>query len=747
MQKNWRSSLAMIVVSLVLVPMIFSPVALAGEGSTTSAVLKGQTMEIEIPEITLEKAIQIVKTNFDVPSVYTDFNSSYNTYDNRQAWSLRWNGLSGSPGEFSAEVNALNGDILSINYWKNDDRLSNSGVLPTITKANAQEISDKLLTRLLGERAGQLRLVPSDQAVVPINNNSSANYSLQYQRLLNDIPFLSNGVNVQVSCTDGHITSYNLNWSEVKAPEVKGLIEVSQAEQAFAVSSPFKLKYWTPAFYRPLAAGQKQDAKLVYQLTGQSGGAIDAFTGEPLQLDEGERLLTDFYGNGSMGSAKAELIGSIAKENQVLTPQEQQEVESTAKLLKQDEAIAAVQRWIGIPDNLTLRSANLSTDWRSTEKRIWNFDWNYSGTEKEAEKPQYLSARVSATTGELLNFNSSYPQNGNDKGAFDWATVQMVAEEFLQRVQPEKFSQVSLDSESNLNQKMGPEPWNIQRLSYHRVANGVDFPDNGMTINVDPVSGIVTGYDLNWSESNLPSVSDILTKDKCVESFLKVRPLTLTYVRIYSNGVLGNLRLVYIPLDHDRGMPLSNNLDAKSGELLDYLGQPLEKGPKPYSFSDLIGVNGAPELAALGQAGLFGDFGNSFKPQDKMGIASLLRAMYLSQFGLGGNTSLTEGEVMTKAKEQGWLKEDLQPGDTVNRELLAKVLIRYIHLNKLAELKDIYQVKFQDAAQINPDALGFIALANSTGILKVEGQMLVPGESVSRAEAAVALFRALSWRN
>ena len=102
---------------------------------------------------------------------------------------------------------------------------------------------------------------------------------------------------------------------------------------------------------------------------------------------------------------------------------------------------------------------------------------------------------------------------------------------------------------------------------------------------------------------------------------------------------------------------------------------------------------------------------------------------------------------MTKAKEQGWLKEELQPGDPVNRELLAKVLIRYIHLNKLAELKDIYQVNFQDTAQINPDALGYIALANSTGIIKVEGLMLAPGDAVSRAEAAVALFRALGWRN
>lgn len=401
-----------------------------------------------------------------------------------------------------------------------------------------------------------------------------------------------------------------------------------------------------------------------------------------------------------------------------------------------------------ISDNLTLRSANLRNDWRNTDKRIWNFDWNNNSEfEKSGGKPQYLSARVSATTGELLGFNISYQQTGKTEVTLDQDEVQKLGEEFLKRVQPERFGEVAFDPERNAIGKMLPEPWNTRYLSYHRVANGVDFPDNGMTVTVDPVAGIVTGYELNWSESNLPSVSGILTKEKGVESFIKARPFNLFYVRINSNGVPGDLRLVYLPIDHDRGMPLSNTLDAKSGELLDYEGQPLGKGPKPFQFTDLTGVSGAEEIAALGQAGLFGDFGNSFKPEEKMGIASLLRAIYYSRFGLSGSTSLTEVEIMNKAKEQGWVKEDIQPGDPVNRELLAKVLLRYIQLNKLAELKNIYLVPFQDTAEINPDALGYIALATSTGILKVEGLTLSPRDTVSRSEAAVSLFRSLGWRN
>ncbi|HBV88796.1 MAG TPA: hypothetical protein DEF42_19665 [Desulfosporosinus sp.] len=742
MKNNWRSLLAGIVVACLLVPATSAPLALAGETSAFPAV-----GTLAIQAVNLEKAIQIVKTNFDVPSEYTDFSSSYNTYDDRHVWALRWNGTAERPGEFAAEVNALNGDIVSMNYWKNEDQLANSPSVPTISKARAQEISEKLLSRLIGKRTEELRLIPNELEIVPLSYGSF-NYSFQYQRLINGVPFLNNGVNVQVSSNYGHVTSYNLNWNDVKAPDAKGVISIEQAQQAFTAAPFFKLEYWIPSYYRPLTVGQKQEAKLVYRLKGDnSGGAIDALTGKPLQLNPGEWLATDAYGVGGMGSAKESRSGLANDTVPVLTPQEQQEVDRTAKLLKQDEAIAAVKRWIEIPTNLTLRSANLGKEWRSTDKRIWSFDWSNMTPNKEQGHPQYLSARVSASTGELYGFSFSTQPNDKTEMKFDRAAAQNLAEEFLKKVQPERFTQVVLDPEIEMSSKMNPEPWNNQAFSYKRVVNGIDFPENGMIVNVDPVTGKVTNFELNWSEYDLPSVSGILSKDKAVESFLKARPLTLTYVRIYTNGMPGDLRLVYLPIVKDRSIQASNILDAKSGELLDYQGQPVEKGPKPFGFTDLTGVNGAAEIAALGQAGLFGDYGNSFKPLEKISVDSMMRAMYLSRFGVWGNADLTEKEVISKAKELGWLKEDIKSGDPVNRELLAKILLRYIQLNKIAELKNIYQVGYKDADQISSDAHGYVAIASSTGIIKVEGELLAPRETVTRAEAATALFRALGWRN
>ena len=120
---------------------------------------------------------------------------------------------------------------------------------------------------------------------------------------------------------------------------------------------------------------------------------------------------------------------------------------------------------------------------------------------------QYLSARVSATTGELFGFNTYYQQTGKTEAKLDRAASQKLAEVFLTRVQPDRFREVTLENVDNSNGKMQLEPWNTQYFSYLRVVNGINFPYNGISIQVDPVVGKVTGYDLNWSVYNFPGVS------------------------------------------------------------------------------------------------------------------------------------------------------------------------------------------------------------------------------------------------
>ena len=749
MLRHWRYRLALPLAVLFLAQMLIGPAGLQAAAVPAEKVAAPvAVLTPEKPQISLEQAIKIAKTGFEVPQGYTDFSSGFSTYNDRQTWSLRWSNPTGQGGDFSVQVDAVSGEIVNMNYWKYvDSSTGNVPVVPAITKPQAVAIANQLVSRLLPDKVGELVLVPLDNQIIPIGNYGVASYNVQYQRRIKGIPFNGNSVNIQVSGDDGHIISYSLNWTKTNIPEAQGVIGLDKAQQAFAANSMLKLQYWVPAPFKPLAKGENQKARLVYQLVGQNGGAIDAFTGEPVKLGAGEWLAADAMAQSGMGGAEKGAASGANVPAPVLTPEEQNEVNQTAELLSRDGAIAAVERWVEIPADLQLRAANLNLDWHNPRKRIWSFDWNPGDTTTEETTVRYLNARVDARTGELLGLNVAYQNPGKAESALDRAAARRIAEDFLKKVQPQRFAAVSLDEQTNISGKPVPAKGEIQYFSYHRIANGIDFPGNGMSVSVDPVAGKVTNYDLNWPEIDLPGTDGILTQAAANEAFLKVRPLTLTYVQIYSQGMPGAVRLVYLPTVPDRSAPTSNTMDAKTGELLDYQGRLLAQAPKPYVFSDLAGTTGEKEIGLLGQAGLFGDYGNLFKATEKMTLVSLLRAMYLSRFGFWNNTSLTDTDILAKAKEVKWLKEDLQPGAEVSRELLAKLMIRYIFLEKAADLKGIYQVSFRDAASINPDALGYVALATGAGILRVDGDSFGPQTAVTRAEGALSLFKALTWRS
>lgn len=748
MRKKGRFSLAVMTIAFLLVPLVSTPFVLAEEVTFVQDAAVDVIAQAD-PSITLEEAITIVKTNFEVPEEYINFNTGFSTYFDRQVWSLNWSGPEGDGGYFSAEVNALTGDIINMNCWEGSKLKDQAEAMLALTKEEAQNISDELLARLLGERVADLRLIPNEREIVPLSYYGWEGYSFQYQRLINDVPFLNNGVSVQVAKNDGIVTSYYLNWSEVQAPEPKGIMGSNQAEKAFAEAPFFKLRYFLPYGIRPLADGQnqKQEAKLVYELTGQNQGAIDAFTGEPLKSDN--RVTYDMDAGVARSESAKEMSGGMGVFDSAqieLTPQERQELELSGQLIKQDAAIEAVKKWVEIPASLTLRSVSLSRDYMNSDVRCWQFEWNQTGSERKEGEPSYFVATVNASNGELTSFHSGYSVANKTETALDQETVQKLAEDFLKKIQPEKFKQVTLvDEENNYKLMVTPDPWSVKYFSYQRVVNGIDFPENSLSVGVDPVSGKITDYSYSWVNYDLPGVEGVMSKEAGVKAFLQARPLTLAYIQTYTDGLPGDLRLVYLPYNQDRSIPTSNIMDAKSGELLDYQGKPLQEGPKPYIFTDLRGVSGSQEIATLGRAGLFGDFGNSFRPQEQMTVASLLRAMYYNKVGLYGNTGLTDEEILTKVKEQGWVKEEVQAGDPVRREFLAKVLLRYMNFTNLAELPDIYRVDFEDAAQISPDALGYVALASGTGIIQVTGEIFAPQDGVSRAEAALAFYRALNW--
>ena len=98
------------------------------------------------------------------------------------------------------------------------------------------------------------------------------NYSFQYVRYANDIPYRDNGISVSVDQNTGKIMSYSLNWFEnISFPGLSGVLTPNQALTAYAAQNGSDIYYIT--------AGEG-NAALVYDFVNRS--LINPFTGKAM---------------------------------------------------------------------------------------------------------------------------------------------------------------------------------------------------------------------------------------------------------------------------------------------------------------------------------------------------------------------------------------------------------------------------------------------------------------------------------
>ncbi|GAB6274866.1 MAG: S-layer homology domain-containing protein [Peptococcaceae bacterium] len=696
------------------------------------------------PAVSLEQAIRTVKVNLTIPKECTRFTSSYTSEQDHQTWSLNWNAPEEPGGSFNVQVDAKTGEILNMNTWKPEKRSELGLRIPAVSEAKARQVADELLRRLLPERLPDLQPVTTEDQLIPLYDGSFT-YTFRWQRKVNGVLFPGNEVTVGVRGDDGQVASYNLDWTKASLPAAAGAISPVKARQAFERAGMLELQYFLPPSPRPVTAEdeQKRCVQLVYRLYHPSGGVIDAFSGEPLVLP-GKWLRQNSADSGKdqmVGGNKMTIPGNTVVP---LSPEEIKEIEKTAKLITKEEAVASVKKWVAVPKNLTLEQANLASHWQSPDVRLWHLNWRTDKNRTSGSR--YMSAQVNALTGELTGFDLSSPLAGAEKpGILDRAAAQKMAAEFLQKIQSQRFREVKLDEIDPLNEprilKKGQNPPD-QFFKYRRVVNNIPFPDDGMTVRVDTVTKRIIYYNLEWSNLAFPAPEGILGTKAATDAFLKIRLLTLSYVQVYGPSGPGEVRLVYQPLAAP-GIPASDLFDARTGEFLDRKGKPLSLRPRAYRFNDIAGNFAEKEISLLGRAGIFGEYGDAFRPGEKVTVVSLLRAMLMAKGNLWDGGKLTDQEILKRARKQGWLKEDLPPGGTVRRENLVKLLVRMLNLDRAARVEGIYRVPYADAASLSPGSLGYVALAWGLGIVKTDGANFVPGHEVTRAEAAVALVQTL----
>jgi len=702
------------------------------------AVYPANTLGSEKSSITVEQAVQVVKDNFSIPENYTRLNTGYNENNNRATYSLNWNSDEQPGGSFNAEVDAASGEILNISQW--NEWLKPSFKLPVLSSKDALKIATDLIAKLVSKHQSEMKLEIDKQQVFRLNNSQPFTYNFRWTRIVNGIPFPENGVSMSVSGNDGQVINYHYNWTEdLEFPVASNVISLEKARQVFTDTPMLELQYFLPPVMHSQTI-EPQRVLLVYQLTNKYyGGAVDALTGKPMTLDQhavAYKSPSIVGGISASAATTTSRILSTVASSPVTEPSTNQDTPENSQQISQSEAVEIVKKMVTIPKDFILRNSSLNPDWQNPSEEVWELQWNTESFNTGEQR--YLTARVNAKTGDLVGFNLSYGSNQDDKSKpMKRKDAQKLADDFLKRAQPERFGLVKVESVDFYG---GGIPSNIQIFNYVRVVDGIPVSRNGMFIIVDTVAKQVVNYEMNWNNQEFPSSSNVIPLNQVTEQFLQIRPLALKYSLIIQSNGQQEIRLVYQPkIEYDMYAPVI--LDAKTGDPMDWYGKPQSQWSEANTYLDIQGNYAEKEIGIMGLTGAFGEYKENFRPDEKITTGSLLRAMLTAE-GTYQHRVLNDEDVLKIALERGWLHEDVKLESELSREELSKIMIRLINMEQSARVKGIYAVSFTDADTIQPDSLGYIALAWGLGILKIEDNTLHPNQAVTRAEAAYALVHA-----
>ena len=632
------------------------------------------------------------------------------------------------------------GTVTSYNNYKPSDYTKRK--FPKVSRQEAALKAEDFIKKVNPGALSQVRLNENNQPV-----QMEFNYNFNYTRVFNGIPFYNNFITVDVNNETGEIQNYYLNWTEdLEFPPADKVISIEEARKAY------KEKLGLRLVYNHTYEDNKVKVYAAYVPKYDSGYCIDALTGEKVELVPG------YFGPypGGMGDGR---MGSMNMEKAVsydyapaLTPDELNAVEKVSRLIKKEdaEARARASKHIGLSGNFKLSSASLSKEWGLPDEFTWHLYFEYppNGDNNEFKS---VSARINALTGEIRGFYISN-NNSSAEGKFDEAASKAAVEKFLKEMQPDKYSQTEYDETMKgypiLLADKRPAQYNFR---FVRKVNGVYFPGNALTVGYDAVNGKILSYDMSWFDIAYPSVDGAASLESVYEILFREIGLELQYSQKYPIDYYGKfssevsntkpeVKLVYAL---KRNKP--QIFDANTGVILNYNGEPY-KEIKPVNYTDIKGSFAEKQIIALAEYGIALE-GTAFKPDNNITQKDFLLLLSKTMnyydpepYSAAGNNKETEQLYNFMIREGVVKPGEKAPDAVLTRENGIKFIIRALKYDRVADIKGIFLCTFKDKDKINPDLTGYVSIAQGLKIVSGSNGYLNPGDSLTRAQAAVMIY-------
>ena len=694
----------------------------------------GADMEQALAEVTA-----LVKDTLRVDDGYTEFYGDLYE-DLTLQWSLNWSDEDRSLSVTCDEAGKIM-DVYSYVYTDSSDRFYGfDPAFPALTAEEARAQAEEWLGCLLGE--GETGRIDRTSSTL----GEDGNYRFYGTVLLNglespvtfNLRIDKNGLK-SYSRSDGYGTYVG------SVPAADTAVTEQAAGEALFETVEMELYYvWDE---------QAGEARLQYVPVG-AYTVVDGVTGETVDMDAlyASFLQGDGVGYAVEESAAAETVMAMdgGRGTANLSETELASIANYGAAMTQEalDAILRSMTALGLTEDFTVQRCSFAMDGETgditatlrytaplTEDELYGYSREeyeeYAAWSETLTVYKYVT--MDAKTGELLSLSTSYPLWEREDAVYRTA-VEQIARDFIAQYAVDMAPETDLCTLSGYDQG--------STLTFARVANGYFYPENYLTVEVNPATGTVDGYRVQWDEDvTFADPAGIVTGAEAGAAYVAALDVTLGYVawpeeirrddpellRYAEWGYtwVESLRLAWYYGGTDEVFAV----DAHTGEARrDTAG-----GDGVYTYTDL--ENGAEQTAAeaLGQAGI-GFAGGLFEGEKT--LTQREAVSFLLQAAGYDPSEWDEETILSEAVYQGFLKkEDWDPEKAVTRMDFLKMLLGASRYGDAARLTGVWSTGFKDVSESDT---GYAALAEALGL--AAGKKLQPEEACTRAMAAEFLY-------
>ncbi len=685
-------------------------------------------MEAELTDLILR-----VKATLEVDNQYDDLTSDYHDGVTPQ-WSLTWS----DAGRQMTALVRQDGTILSADYWEesqdNDSFYGFDPAFPTLSADQADELAQEWLDKLLqGEESARV-----DGSYAGTGRDGYYRYTGVVEK--NGLPSpVTFALIVNSRGLSSFYRSDSYSGYVGRLPEPEPAVKKAAGAKGLAGAVEMELYY--------VSDGENEGrARLRYVPVGPYA-VVDAHSGETVDMDAlyasfgGGAMAAGAYGRAPEPMAEAAMSDSGA----YVTEAERQSISQYGDVLDGSALDIELRKLTALgldafqlqrcsyamaPDGETI-AASLRYVTEMTAEQLYGCSQD-SFQQVEAaggELTIYKDLTADAKTGRLLSVSTTYPIYERDEAVTMTETNRVrAAENFIGLAAPELAEQAALCTLSGYNEG--------ERVTFAQVHEGYFFPENSLSVTVNPGSGTVDSYSLDWDEDVKFGPADkVIEPEAAKAAYAGALDVTLGYVAwplditLEENAVYADLLAqgyTYVEELHlawyYEGKDAVAGVDAVTGEAI----VAEDAGEQTYTYDDLDGVAQAEQIEALARAGI-GFAGGRFEPEAELTGRDAL-TLLLQAAGQSVD-KWDDGTLAEQAARHGLMPEDedFELDGTLTRMAFIRMLLRPSRYGDAAELLSVEADR------------GYSVIALALGMDVSE-----PEETATRADAAAMLCAFMS---